>query len=45
MAMNKFAVTPGFEVGGTVFNPDQHTALGSSIGEDAQIELTPFKQF
>jgi precorrin-3B C17-methyltransferase len=44
MGMMKFAVTPGFEVGGTLFKPDQLAALGSLVGEDAKIELTTFKQ-
>lgn len=44
MAMQKFAVTPGFEVGGTLFRPDQLAVLGSIVGEDARIEMTTFKQ-
>ncbi|ACX68296.1 Nitrite and sulphite reductase 4Fe-4S domain-containing protein [Paenibacillus sp. cl141a] len=44
MAMQKFAVTPGFEVGGTLFRPDQLAVLGSIVGDDARIEMTTFKQ-
>ncbi len=44
MAFQKFAVTPGFGVGGTIFKPNQLALLGSIVGEDAQIEMTTFKQ-
>ncbi|WP_106769734.1 nitrite reductase [Paenibacillus faecalis] len=44
MAIKKFAVTPGFEVGGALFRPEQLAALGSIVGPDAQIEMTTFKQ-
>lgn len=44
MALVKFAVTPGIGVGGTVFKPEQLVVLGSIVGEDAQIEMTTFKQ-
>lgn len=44
MALQKFAITPGFGVGGTIFNPEQLRLLGSIVGEDAKIELTTFKQ-
>ncbi|OXM83029.1 nitrite reductase [Paenibacillus rigui] len=44
MGMMKFAVTPGFEVGGTLFKPEQLALLGSIIGDNAKIELTNFKQ-
>ncbi|EXX87940.1 nitrite reductase [Paenibacillus darwinianus] len=44
MGTTKFAVTPGFEVGGTLFKPEQLQVLGSIVGEDAKIELTTFKQ-
>jgi len=40
----KFAVTPGFDVGGTVFKPEQLSILGTIVGENAKIELTTFKQ-
>lgn len=39
-----FAVTPGFEVGGTLFKPEQLAVLGSIVGQDAVIEMTTFKQ-
>lgn len=44
MALKKFAVTPGFGVGGTLFQPKQLALLGEIVGNDAQIEMTPFKQ-
>ena len=44
MVLKKFAVTPGFEVGGTLFRPEQLAVLGSIVGPDAQIEMTTFKQ-
>lgn len=44
MATLKFAVTPGFEVGGTMFKPEQLAVLGTVIGSDARIEMTTFKQ-
>jgi len=40
----KFAVTPGFEVGGTLFKPEQLAILGTVVGADAIIEMTTFKQ-
>jgi precorrin-3B C17-methyltransferase len=44
MQMMKFAVTPGFQTGGTLFKPEQLAVLGSIVGHDAKIELTTFKQ-
>ncbi|WP_054956861.1 nitrite reductase [Paenibacillus dakarensis] len=44
MVMKKFAVTPGFKVGGTLFKPQQLAVLGSIVGPDAEIEMTTFKQ-
>jgi len=44
MGRIKFAITPGFEVGGTIFKPEQLKILGSIVGDDAKIELTSFKQ-
>jgi NAD(P)H-nitrite reductase large subunit len=44
MALTKFAVTPGFEVGGFLFTPKQLAELGSIVGEDANIEMTNFGQ-
>ncbi|GMK41441.1 hypothetical protein PCCS19_44970 [Paenibacillus sp. CCS19] len=44
MGMMKIAVTPGFEIGGTLFKPEQLALIGSVIGESARIELTTFKQ-
>ncbi|MCZ8515045.1 nitrite reductase [Paenibacillus filicis] len=42
--MAKFAVTPGFSEGGTMFKPEQLVLLGSIIGDGSQVELTTFKQ-
>lgn len=42
--MIKIAVTPGFEVGGSLFKPEQLSVLGSIIGDNAKIELTTFQQ-
>lgn len=44
MTIKKFAVTPGFEVGGTLFRPEQLAMLGSIVGPEAEIEMTTFKQ-
>lgn len=44
MATLKFAVTPGFGVGGTMFKPEQLAVLGTVVGSDARIEMTTFKQ-
>lgn len=44
MGIKKIAVTPGFEVGGTLFRPEQLAVLGSVTGPDAKIEMTTFKQ-
>ncbi len=44
LGLKKFAVTPGFEVGGTLFKPEQLAILGAVVGEDANIEMTTFKQ-
>jgi precorrin-3B C17-methyltransferase len=39
-----FAVTPGFEVGGSIFKPEQLAILGTVLGSKARIELTNFQQ-
>ncbi|MBE1441691.1 nitrite reductase [Paenibacillus sp. OAS669] len=44
MKTSKFAVSPGFEVGGSLFKPEQLALLGSIVGPDAKIEFTTFKQ-
>lgn len=44
MTTQTFAVTPGFEVGGSLFKPEQLAVLGSIVGNEAKIELTTFKQ-
>lgn len=40
----KFAVTPAFGVGGSLFTAVQLEQLGAIVGEDAKFELTTFKQ-
>jgi precorrin-3B C17-methyltransferase len=42
--MKLFAVTPGFEVGGSIFKPEQLSILGNVLGDNARIELTNFQQ-
>jgi precorrin-3B C17-methyltransferase len=44
LAYKKFAVSPGFQEGGSLFKPEQLAVLGSMAGDDAKIELTTFKQ-
>ncbi|WP_409343267.1 nitrite reductase [Paenibacillus sp. MBLB4367] len=44
MGKIKFAVTPGFEVGGTLFRPEQLALIGSVIGKEGKVEMTTFKQ-
>jgi precorrin-3B C17-methyltransferase len=44
LAYKKFAVSPGFQEGGTIFKPEQLAVLGSIVGVDAKIEMTTFKQ-
>jgi precorrin-3B C17-methyltransferase len=44
LAYKKFAVSPGFQEGGSLFKPEQLAILGSIVGDDAKIELTTFKQ-
>jgi precorrin-3B C17-methyltransferase len=44
MALKKFAVTPGFDVGGFIFKPEQLAVIGSIVGGDAKIEMTNFGQ-
>ncbi|MFD0620784.1 nitrite reductase [Paenibacillus sp. GCM10027629] len=38
------AVAPPLQVGGTLFTPEQLSAIGTIVGPDAKIEMTPFKQ-
>ncbi|MCR2804245.1 nitrite reductase [Paenibacillus soyae] len=40
----KIAVNPTIQVGGTLFTPAQLAAIGALAGEEAKIEMTPFKQ-
>lgn len=40
----KIAVTPAIQVGGTLFTSEQLGKIGSVVGNDAKIEMTPFKQ-
>jgi precorrin-3B C17-methyltransferase len=44
MGLVKIAVTPGFEVGGSLFTSEQLAQIGLIAGENAKIELTTFKQ-
>ncbi|SEB51424.1 nitrite reductase [Paenibacillus sp. GP183] len=44
MGLVKIAVTPGFEVGGSLFTSEQLAQIGLYAGENAKIELTTFKQ-
>jgi NAD(P)H-nitrite reductase large subunit len=44
MGIKKFAVTPGFGVGGFLFSSEQLATLGFIVGEDAKIEMTNFGQ-
>jgi precorrin-3B C17-methyltransferase len=44
LAYKKFAVSPGFQEGGTIFKPEQLAVLGSIVGADAKVEMTTFKQ-
>ncbi|WP_326114327.1 nitrite reductase [Paenibacillus alginolyticus] len=44
LAYKKFAVSPGFREGGSLFKPEQLAVLDSIVGDDAKIELTTFKQ-
>ncbi len=38
------AVNPPIQVGGSLFTPGQLAVIGALAGEDAKIEMTPFKQ-
>ncbi|WP_054024796.1 nitrite reductase [Bacillus sp. FJAT-28004] len=40
----KIAVSPAIQVGGSLFTPLQLMTIGSLIGSEANIEMTPFKQ-
>lgn len=40
----KIAVSPTIQVGGSLFTPHQLMTIGSLIGSEANIEMTPFKQ-
>lgn len=44
MGKTKIAISPGFDVGGNLFTPEQLSVLGSIVGENARIEMTSFKQ-
>lgn len=44
MGQRKFAVTPGFGVGGTVFSPKQLAAIGGIADRVVDVEMTGFKQ-
>ncbi|MDQ0111113.1 nitrite reductase [Paenibacillus harenae] len=40
----KIAVAPEIQVGGSLFSPEQLAKIGTILGADAKIEMTPFKQ-
>jgi NAD(P)H-nitrite reductase large subunit len=40
----KIAVNPPIQVGGSLFTPAQMAKIGALAGEEAKIEMTPFKQ-
>ena len=40
----KIAVAPAIQVGGSLFTPEQLAVMGTIVGPDAIIEMTPFKQ-
>jgi len=40
----KIAVSPAIQVGGSFLTPHQLVTIGSLIGSEATIEMTPFKQ-
>ncbi|MFD0587245.1 nitrite reductase [Paenibacillus sp. GCM10027627] len=40
----KLAVSPAIQVGGSLFTPEQLVKIGSLVGADVKIEMTPFKQ-
>ncbi|WP_163858623.1 NAD(P)/FAD-dependent oxidoreductase [Paenibacillus elgii] len=40
----KIAISAGIQVGGSLFTPEQLAKIGSVVGMDAKIEMTPFKQ-
>ncbi|MCP1311061.1 nitrite reductase [Paenibacillus tyrfis] len=40
----KIALSAGIQVGGSLFTPEQLAKIGSVVGMDAKIEMTPFKQ-
>ncbi|BBI33881.1 nitrite/sulfite reductase domain-containing protein [Cohnella abietis] len=44
MTLRKLALATPLAVGGTTFQPEQLTAIGSIVHPDSAIEMTPFKQ-
>ncbi|GMX62574.1 hypothetical protein Elgi_23790 [Paenibacillus elgii] len=40
----KIAISAGIQVGGSLFTSEQLAKIGSVVGMDAKIEMTPFKQ-
>lgn len=40
----KIAVNPPIQVGGSLFTPEQLARIGAVAGEQARIEMTPFRQ-
>ncbi len=44
MSLRKLALATPLNVGGTTFNPEQLTVIGSIVEQGTSIEVTPFKQ-
>lgn len=42
--ITKIAVAPPIQVGGSLFTPEQFATIGSALGTNVKIEMTPFKQ-
>ncbi len=40
----KIAISPAVQLGGSLFTPNQLIEIGSILGADTKVELTPFKQ-
>ncbi|MFF3923870.1 nitrite reductase [Paenibacillus lactis] len=40
----RIAISPSIQIGGNIFTPEQFSKIGSIGGNDAKIEMTPFRQ-
>ncbi|MFS0855596.1 MULTISPECIES: nitrite reductase [Paenibacillus] len=40
----KIAISPVIQLGGSLFTPNQLVKIGNSVGTDAKVEMTTFKQ-